>query len=337
MSVRLAVFGSLVGLLLGACGSDSDVGSTSANERDGAPGDAAADHSMGMSSGDASREAATEDRASMGQPDAVEMDRADAVGVGDAMDSALPTDSAKVSDAASTTDAASPTDSANVADAKDAAVDAGPSCASGPFVTNTVTVRDVSTGLPLPGATVKASICGTSQSTDAGGVALLMLPAGLESWIRLEAPGEIPTIYPARTLASNQAENHVILNDQYRQGYFPDYDANNAEILVNVAAYGGATTPCNTYDGVTISVVGHPEAVVTYWMGGFPNMKAVGATATTATGTATITGIASGVQVFLDVKKTGCTIAFDYPNSLANPKIPLETGAVTFVVPGVKN
>lgn len=253
----------------------------------------------------------------------------------DAMDAALAADTAKAADASSMDGA--PTDSASMADAGDAGVDAAPTCANGPYVTNTVTVREVSTGLPLPGATVKANICGISQTTDAAGMAVLRLPTGMESWIRLDAPGEIPTMFPVRTLTYDQAESHVILNDQYRQGYFPDYDANYAEIFIDVAAAGDATPPCNAYDGVTIAVLGHPEAVVTYWMGGFPNMPAVGAIATTAPGVATITGIAAGVQVLLDLKKTGCTVALEYPSSAANPKIPLEKGAVTYVVPGLRN
>lgn len=73
---------------------------------------------------------------------------------------------------------------------------------------------------------------------------------------------------------------------------------------------------------------------MTYWTGG---ARAVGAITTTAGGTATITGIAAGNQIVLDLKKPGCNVAFDYPNSPPNPKLPLETGAVTFFAPRVKN
>jgi hypothetical protein len=229
-------------------------------------------------------------------------------------------------------DAADSSDSSSGLDAK--TPDASAICAMGPFVTNMVTVIDVSTSMPLAGATVKASVCGISDTTNANGKVALMIPVGVESYLRLDAAGKIPTLYPVRTLVSAQSEALIIFTDSYKAGYFPDYDASKAEIFVAIGFAGGSTTPCNAYDGVTISVIGHPEAVVTYWLGGSPIQNGV---VTGAGGTATITGVAAGNQVILDLKKSGCKVAFAYPNSLPAPKLPLEAGAVTFFAPVVTN
>jgi hypothetical protein len=248
---------------------------------------------------------------------------------------------ADVSDARTLPEAgdAAPADVLAVVDAAlDATQDAAAAtCTNGPYVQQTVVVHDVSTPtVPLAGVTVKASACNASDTSNAAGTAKLDIPLGMESWLRLEMAGKIPTMLPARTLFSDTSEDRYIFNDQYRQGYFPDYDAAKAEILINVARIGGATAPCDTSDGVSITVPGHAEAVVTYWMGGFPNMKATGATATTVTGTATITGIAAGTQVFIVAQKASCKVIYDYTSS-ASPKIPLETAAVTYVVPILTN
>lgn len=157
------------------------------------------------------------DSASTAERDAI----ADRVDASSLEDGAVP--DANVSDAPHpVADAGDSADSTNGLDAK--TPEASAVCAMGPFATNTVGVIDVSTALPLAGATVKTNVCGISDTTNANGKVALMIPASVESYLRLDAPGRIATLYPVRTLTSAQSEALPIFTDMYKTGYFPDYE-----------------------------------------------------------------------------------------------------------------
>jgi hypothetical protein len=323
---NLGVLASLISLLP-ACGADSS--DSTPSQVDASASDATGERSLNERNGDtgASGGDATD------TPDASvpSDDASPAIDASGVDDGPSPVD-ADASGAGDASDAGHPPGTEDASDAQVAAT-----CADGPFITNTVKVRDTNSALELSDITVKASVCGISATTDSTGIAKLSVPRGMESWLRLEAPAKVPTLFPVRTLSTDQYEERYIFDDQYRQGYFPDYDSAKAEILITVAVLSGGTPPCTTADGVTISVVDHPEAAVTYWKGGFPNEKAVGAMSTTITGNATITGLSTGTKVVVDAKKPGCKVVADFLTQAASVELPLETGGVTYYGPVIQN
>lgn len=102
---------------------------------------------------------------------------------------------------------------------------------------------------------------------------------------------------------------------------------------------GGVGGACDGVDGVTFSVTGHPEAVVTYYSGTTAPTPDASLTATGPNGVAEISGLAAtapGAPITLTASKAGCsTLSFvSYPFTgrfvLENGVL---TGALAFMVP----
>ena len=97
---------------------------------------------------------------------------------------------------------------------------------------------------------------------------------------------------------------------------------------------GGVADPCDSLDGITYSVVGHPEAVVTYYAGTTAPTPDASLTATGPLGAAEISGLtatAPGAFVMLNATKAGCsTLSFvGYPFT---GRFVLENGVLTYAV-----
>ena len=96
----------------------------------------------------------------------------------------------------------------------------------------------------------------------------------------------------------------------------PAWDASKKAIIhvvINATA-GGSTAPCNSKDGVTFAVTGHPEAVVKY-----PNNGTATGTGGDAKGTITIvtTGtVANPEYVYVTATKTSCKLGLNGADKL---------------------
>jgi hypothetical protein len=115
-----------------------------------------------------------------------------------------------------------------------------------------------------------------------------------------------------------KAPTFLIVSDEAK---LPGYAADKGVILVDI---GASTGECNSPDGVTLTVDGHPEAVVSYFGSVKPYAPITDATATSTAGIASIAGIAPGTQVTIKGTKTGCDVAL-----LADPgTVTVEAGTV---------
>lgn len=90
--------------------------------------------------------------------------------------------------------------------------------------------------------------------------------------------------------------------------YLPGFD--KGVIMVDTFSPTG-TAACSGPHDVVISVVDYPEAVVTYHEAGSPHAPKTGATMTTPSGIASITGIAAGTKVVIKGEKAGCDVVLN--------------------------
>ncbi len=156
--------------------------------------------------------------------------------------------------------------------------------------------------------------------TDGEGFATYKLTVGQANSIKLEGAGFLPTRWYEMTPQPYwRAPTLLIVSDEAK---IPGYGADKGVILVDIA--GSATGACNNSEGVTLTVDGHPEAVVTYYGSAKPYAPMPGATATSSAGIASIEGVPPGTKVTIKGEKTGCNVAL-----MAEPgTITVEAGVV---------
>jgi hypothetical protein len=109
--------------------------------------------------------------------------------------------------------------------------------------------------------------------------------------------------------------------------YLPGWAAGSPAILGFFEP--GATSTCVGADGVSVSVVGHPEATVIY--NGNTTL-----TATDSTGIVGIIGLASPGPVQMNPTKTGCSFQLEGSNLTKLNEFPLANDAVTVVAVKLK-
>lgn len=182
------------------------------------------------------------------------------------------------------------------AGAFDAIVDPGPAiarCGPGPYVMHYVSLtKDEATGAPFPGVRVAIDRCpDVVVTTDAKGAAQLATTVGVPYDVLLDPPERTPVAigqYAARIHGTTDG--------------IPEKLAwwNPKAPVVQVTALG--TGACADSSNLRVSIDGHPEAVVHYFVAGEDRM---GPTASPAD--IVIEGLPDGLVFRLQGDKPGCT------------------------------
>ena len=212
-----------------------------------------------------------------------------------------------------------------------------PSCGSGPYATINALVTSYTTGMPVEGVslTLDPSPCsGTTWMTDVTGSATVKVTTGVAINPRAEAVGYL-TERTGEQIYRGDFDSGAPMLPTLLVGLLPHWSATAPDVLVVVfvdsADAGADAGPCQTVSGATVSVVGHPEAVVTYYQtggdGGAPSPDST-LTATTDIGLAEVSGLAGGATVTLQVASSTCpTVSFtSYPHT---GRYTLENGVLT--------
>jgi hypothetical protein len=226
----------------------------------------------------------------------------------------------------------------------DASKDPNPpatACTAPPFInfSTTLTLLDVSGSMePLAGATVGFSSCpGFDVTTNTGGTAMAQLTQDIsvspiygDGITALGSIGaEIPTtadVLQAVTIFASDVAPAI-------PGFQLD-GGDAATIAILLQADPAATAPCNAVAGATLSVTGHPEAVVSYANPGWPANPA----ATTAPSTGPyvfINGITGASKVAVTGTMAGCAVNLATATQTGN--FAVTTGALTIGLATITN
>lgn len=210
-------------------------------------------------------------------------------------------------------------------------------CGDPPWVTLGIQVVALTLGdaAPLPGAQFTASLCpGFVQYSDEAGVVKGSVSRGVPFYGRLVAPDYVSELAPEEVFDADSTGSRIEMLPTFIEGVLlPGYDASaSSAIVVSVQRTVSDAGACSSLDGVTLGVAGHPEAQVTYFSNGTIPTPVPGATATTTSGLAAITGLSAGEAggyVTLTATKPACHAETQHGSQTG--RVPLETGFVSLM------
>lgn len=240
---------------------------------------------------------------------------------------------------AQTTEAAAPEQDASVDGGADAVEEAALSdaCGPGPWVTLGIVVVALDLSNPdgslLPGAQFTSPLCpGLVKVSDEGGAIEGLISKDTPFYGRLQATGYIPELAPEEVFDADSTGNRIELLPAILAGLLPGYAADASAIVVAAEKTQSDAGACSSLDGISLGVVGHPEARVTYFGAGPVPAPVPDASATTARGFAALTGLtgtAPGELVTLSATKPGCNVVF--ARGPVTGRVPLENGSVSLM------
>jgi hypothetical protein len=212
----------------------------------------------------------------------------------------------------------------------------GTTCGQPPYVTLGIVVvgltLDNPDGATLPGAAFTSPLCPTIvEYADDAGAILGKATGNTAFYGRLQAKGYIPELIPEEIFDADSTGHRILMLPQFIEGILlPGYDAGGSTAMIvamqTTTADAGA---CSALDGVTLTVPGHPEAVVTYFAEGTIPTPVPDGGATTTRGLAAVTGLAPDQLVTLAATKPGCQVLFQYDTQTG--RVPLELGFVSLM------
>ena len=205
-------------------------------------------------------------------------------------------------------------------------------CGQPPYVTLGIVViaLDLSNpdGSVLPGATFTSPLCpGFEKVSDDAGVIEGLISADTPFIGRLQAKNYISELAPEEIYDADSIGTHIEMLPQLLAAIAPGYEADAATIAVAVEKTVDDAGACSSLDGVTLSVVGHPEVTVSYLSAGSIPLPQLDASSTTTRGFAVMTGLTgvSGTQfVTLSASKPGCNVVF--ARGPITGRVPVENG-----------
>jgi len=224
-------------------------------------------------------------------------------------------------------------------DAGDGGDDGAPenACGPAPWVHLRTGAASYFTKLPLSGATVTVDSCPASTFvSDNAGFWDVYVSSGKPFNPRIEAAGYV-TSRSGESMATTDllelGATTLYFPIDSKATLFPHITDTSPAILAVAflapSVQPNPNDPCTDRTGVTFSVVGHPEAIVTYYGGTSQQpMPDTSLQATGTLGSAEIGGIAaSAAPVELVATKQGCAASFvSYPHT---GKYLLENGVLT--------
>jgi hypothetical protein len=233
------------------------------------------------------------------------------------------------------------------ADVVDAGVDAaepdaveeltvGDACGDAPYVTLGIYVVALSLGnldgSPLQGAEFTSPLCPSLvKYSDEGGNILGQVSKDTPFYGRLQAADYVSELAPEEIFDADSTGHKIdMIPTLVASVFLPTFDASSeAAIVIAVQKAVDDAGACSAYDGITFTVPGHPEAVVTYFSSGTIPAPIPDGSATSTEGIAAITGLASGQLVTLAGTKPGCNVFLKYQTQTG--RVPLETGFVSLM------
>jgi hypothetical protein len=236
-----------------------------------------------------------------------------------------------------------------VADASEPSGDAdqrATACTDPPYLPLTVTlnVLDVKgTLLPLAGATVGFSTCpGFDVTTDANGVASANISENVPvSPIYTDGVAILPAIGAELATGGGDAGGSiglfVELFAEDMASAVPGFrgDAGDqATIAIELSPNSAATGACAGVSGVTFAVTGHPEAIVSYTVNGWPSDPTLGTSSSGAW--VFVNGVVGASRVAITATKPGCTVSLSEINSQSGSFL-LVPESITYGVAGIDN
>lgn len=202
-------------------------------------------------------------------------------------------------------------------------------CGNNPYVTVGIVVSGVALMPPAPlvdGAVLTSPLCpGVSLTSAADGTMTGRIAQNVPFYGRVEAKSYAKTLTPEQLFTVDTPAVALTLPPAILTALIPNYSATSTTIFLNMFQDGGHGA-CNKVDGATFDVMGHPEAIVTYFSADAVPVATTG-TATTAGGKATITGLAPGDPVTVLGHKAGCTVTL--VKDATTGRSPLEAGWIT--------
>jgi hypothetical protein len=212
----------------------------------------------------------------------------------------------------------------------------GDVCGPAPWVTLGIVVvgltLDDPDGSPLPGAQFTSPLCPSLvQISDEGGNIQGQVSRDTPFYGRLQATSYISELAPEEIFDADSTGHKIEMIPTLVAGILlPTFDASSETAIVlagqKIVDDAGA---CSALDGITFTVPGHPEAVITYFSSDTIPVPIPDGGATSTRGLAAITGLASGQLVTLAATKPGCSILFKYQTQTG--RVPLETGFVSLM------
>ena len=188
---------------------------------------------------------------------------------------------------------------------------------------------------PLPGAKFTTPLCpGKYIVSDDAGRLTGHISKGAAFYGRFEAAYYTNTLTPELLFDVDVKDYEVLIPPTIVAALVPDFGPDKTAILVGTKHNGGSGE-CDKFDGITLGVVGHPEANVTYYSTDQVPTPVPGATATTASGRAAIGGLAPGSPVVLEGTKAGCAVTMKRGEFTG--RAPLEAGWLTLIAAFVGN
>jgi hypothetical protein len=234
-----------------------------------------------------------------------------------------------------TADATTGDDASSAQDASDdlVIVDA---CGQPPWITLGIQVLGLSLmnpdGSPVPGVQFTSPLCpGFEPRSNDAGIIRGLVSRDVPFYGQLTAAGYLSELAPEQIFdADNTGTSVEMFPTVVESLLLPGFDASASSlIVVAVRRTASNAGTCSPLDGVTLGVVDHPEAHVTYFSASSIPAAVPGATATTTSGLAAITGIAGADFVMLTATKPGCTI--DTKHATLTGRVPLENGYVSIM------
>ncbi len=164
---------------------------------------------------------------------------------------------------------------------------------------------------PLPGVAFTSPLCpALVRYSDDAGMITGQVSQNVPFYASLKKIGYMPELTPEETFdADLSGVSFDMLPLLFEAILKPPFSASSTAVLVSASALVADAGPCSQLEGVAFTVVGHPEAQVTYYTTDSLPSAIDGGTATSSRGLATIAGLAPSQFVTVTATKPGCHVA----------------------------
>jgi hypothetical protein len=215
-------------------------------------------------------------------------------------------------------------------------------CTAGPFVSYSATLTELAsngTSAPLANARIGFSTCaGFELTTSAAGQAITQLTQGIPVTPLYDSPSAISAL-GAEIPATGDVTTAPTLLANSLTTVVPGFSLDGGEaaiVEIVLAVDAAATAPCTATSGVTLTVTGHTEAIVSYMGGSWPTDTTVASTSASTDGArAFIGGIVGASHVSIAGTKSGCNVVLVSESQTGN--FVLLPGSITIGLATVTN
>jgi hypothetical protein len=193
-----------------------------------------------------------------------------------------------------------------------------------------LSLLDPDASTPLEGAQFTSPLCPgvAPPPSDDGGNIRGQISRNTPFYARLTADNYIPMLAPEESFDADVSGVKISMLPMIIESFVPSFDPTKATIAIALQSNGGMGA-CDQFDGVTFSVPGHSEAMVSYLSNDTIPKVIPNGTATSTRGLAIITGLAPNQLVTLAAQKMNCQVIF--AKGTLTGRVPLENGYVSIM------